>query len=185
MKSITYNKSAEETLELMRKNGIDRLYHFTDISNLDSIVENGGLYSLSYLKEQNITASFASDQLSWDLDGIRGLDRYVSLSFVTNLPMYWKNIYKGGNHFVWLEIDIEVATWKGTMFSDINATDHDARIGNCRQILSGLDLDFLSRDYSLSRLSRQEKKQMQAEVLVRDFVPLDRILNLKPFERSA
>ena len=37
--------NSNKFLEILKSNGIKKLYHFTDRDNLDSIIDNGGLFS--------------------------------------------------------------------------------------------------------------------------------------------
>lgn len=40
---------------VIAQHGIKKLYHFTDRDNLESIIQNGGLYSWADCKEKGIT----------------------------------------------------------------------------------------------------------------------------------
>ena len=41
----SYKKDSEEYKQIIQRERIEKLYHFTDRANLDSIIEAGGLYS--------------------------------------------------------------------------------------------------------------------------------------------
>lgn len=73
---------------MFSKNGISYLYHFTDISNIKSIKEHGGLLSWHYCEQHNIEIPLAGgDMDSRDLDRHHGLEDYVRLSFCNDHPM--------------------------------------------------------------------------------------------------
>ncbi|BBG65500.1 hypothetical protein NNO_0797 [Hydrogenimonas sp.] len=178
-KLSTTNNST--VFQILTNHNIKKLYHFTNKANIASIIESGGLYSQKNLHKMQKRPIYATNELSWELDSLKGLDKYVSLSFVTNLPMYWKNKYEKGNRFVWLQIDLEVLAWPGTLLSNINATDSYAIIDKVEKVLPLLDLDLLAKDRKLSTLTQEEKKKMQAEVLVPNFIPITKILNIDTF----
>lgn len=76
--------------EVLKKHRIEHLYHFTDIRNLDSIREHGGLYSWWRCKGRGIRVSApGSDERSREKDREKGLQDYVRLSFGTHNPMMY------------------------------------------------------------------------------------------------
>lgn len=108
------------------------LFHTTDSKNVDSIKKYGGLYSWKYLYDNNIDiAKPGSNTLSRNLDTKKGLENYVRLSFSKNTPMNYiaKRDGRIQNPFYY-KINPIVIFFKGTKFSDINATDNDAYIGD-------------------------------------------------------
>ena len=73
---------------LLEKNGVRKLYHFTDRDNLASIIRHGGLYSWADCADKGIDIpKLGSDQMSRSLDARDGLEHYVRVSFVTSHPM--------------------------------------------------------------------------------------------------
>ncbi|BDY11976.1 hypothetical protein HCR_02880 [Hydrogenimonas cancrithermarum] len=164
--------------DLLRRYDIDRLYHFTHVGNLPSILRSGGLLSHAKLENRSVDVRYASDTLSRNLDRAKNLDDYVRLSFVTNLPMYWKSVYRHGEGtFVWLEIDANVIDRPQTLVSTLNATDNFALIGEACDIVSKIPLGLLAKDIGLADLNDHQKRVVQAEVLVKEFVPLEMIMN--------
>ena len=74
--------------QIIKENNISALYHFTDMSNIDSIKQNGGLFSWQYMENNNISISKpGGDGFSRQLDKRKGLQDYVRLSFTKNHPM--------------------------------------------------------------------------------------------------
>jgi len=131
----------------LHSKGIYKFYHFTDIRNLNSIVENGGLYSWYGIQKRNIHAYLSSNELSRELDTRHGLANYIRLSFYHYHPMSSRLQYEESKNLVWLEIDIEVALWKDTLFSDRNATDNYVKVDGTFDFLKYLDLDVFKYEY--------------------------------------
>lgn len=150
-----------------------KLYHFTDRSNLENITKYGGLFSWVYLEKNNILVHKpGGNQLSRDLDLRKNLQDYVRLSFNQNIPMYHKSLSEGRiKDPIWIEFDPIVILFEGVKFSNINATDNSAFIGESIN-------DFLRINFNIATVSDfnysndLEKKQYQAEVLIKDFLPI-------------
>ena len=86
----TYKTNWQDFQNILQKNGITKLYHFTDRANLASIKEYGGLYSWYYCQENNITIPKpGGSRTSWALDKQKGLENYVHVSFVKEHPMLY------------------------------------------------------------------------------------------------
>lgn len=81
---------------------------------------------------------------------------------------------------VLLEIDLQVIYWKDSKYADRNATKNGAQVGN------GID-DFKAIHFSAVKakkhfdLDDDEQKFYQAEVLVKNFIPLEYIKNIGNF----
>lgn len=74
--------------EVIDSHHIDCLYHFTDRENLESIIQNGGLYSWADCEEKGITiAKPGGSSTSRSLDSRDNLEHYVRVSFVKQHPM--------------------------------------------------------------------------------------------------
>ena len=70
---------------VLRENGIKTLYHFTDVSNLDSIRAHG-LSAWRKIESEKIKCKMNSSVLSHRLDVGTGLADYIRLSFCHNTP---------------------------------------------------------------------------------------------------
>lgn len=180
MNQIRYKSDKDSITEILRKKGITCLYHFTAMENIDSIRRCGGLYSLGCLaekieKEQMPIPVTGGDGFSIKRDFNNGLANYVHLSFCQNHPMLKKS-KDNGVLLVILEIDIEVATWEGTFYSNMNASDNGCSFGSSAHDLKNLvDFDAVKqkpKGYNIN------DKHYQAEVLVKDFIPKEYIINL-------
>ena len=178
----SYKKDSEEYKQIIQRERIEKLYHFTDRANLDSIIEAGGLYSWADCEARHITIPKpGSSDSSRSLDRRDNLQHFVRLSLCRNHPM--KYVAKNDGRIddpVLLEIDPEVIYWEKTLYADRNATKNGAHIGG------DVD-DFKQIHFSSVRASNQfnlpeeEKAFYQAEVLVKNFIPLEYILNIHNF----
>lgn len=171
-----YKPDKDAIISLLRNNGIKCFYHFTARDNVALIKRHGGLYSWWSLKQKNITVPFLGGEgFGQQLDVRHGLQDYVRLSFCDDHPMIFKH-QQNGIDLVLLKIDIEVATWKDSLFSDINATDNNHHHGGSISDLRMVNFDAVKRNY----VSRDDDdfKPHQAEVMVKTFIPAKYIINL-------
>ena len=170
---------------ILSQNRITKLYHFTDRDNLESIIKNGGLYSWKDCEERGISipkpGGGGPGSTSWSLDERDGLERYVRVSFTEQHPMMYVAMNENRiSNPVILEIDPEVIYDDDTIFSDRNATRNGAHVGG------GLD-DFRNIHFKTVKarkhfdLDADEQPFYQAEVLVKNFIPLKYIRNIGNF----
>ena len=116
---------------ILNQHHIKKLYHFTDRENLQSIINNDGLYSWADCEEKGIViAKPGGGWPSRDLDKRHGLEHYVRLSFTKRHPMMFVAQDDGRiNDPVILEINPEILFEEDTLFSDKNAASNDAHVG--------------------------------------------------------
>jgi len=171
-----YKKLYKNIPIFLKSKGIKCLYHFTAIENIESIITNQGLYSWNGLQNKGIQSILLSNKLSRQLDKQKKLENYVRLSFTNYHPMSTKVKKEYSKQLVWLEIDLEVCLWDSTLFSNINATDNNVIIKNDFDFLKTIDFEVFKKRYNT--LSGPEKKQYQAEILVKDFLPIEYIKNI-------
>jgi len=172
-----YKEDWQEFENIIIQEGINRLYHFTDRSNLDSIIKYGGLFSwyTCEIKGINIPVP-GGNELSRDLDIRKNIQDYVRLSFNKKQPMLYVAQREGRiiNPF-FLEISPEVIFFKNTLFSDENATANSAIIGGKLEDFQRINFKFAKSGEWSDEL---EKKYVQAEVLVKSHIPIKFIKNL-------
>lgn len=173
--SSTLKDDASAILQYLRISGVSCFYHFTDRKNLESIRDNGGLYSWKYCNDHNINGKQGGSGQSQSLDVRHGLQDYVRLSFCDDHPMMYR-LGLDGYDLVLLKIDIQVAAFKTTRFSTINATDNGQENGPTLQDLRKVNISATQKHF-ISR-NDEEFKPHQAEVLVKTFIPSRFILNL-------
>lgn len=172
----------EKYQAIIERQGIKKLYHFTDRDNLQSIIQNGGLYSWADCKEIGIAiAKPGGSDSSHSLDARDGLQYYVRVCFVTQHPMMYVAMNEGRiSNPVLLEIDPQVIYWNGSKYADRNATKNGAHVGG------DID-DFKAIHFSAVKVRKHfdldddERKFYQAEVLVKNFIPIEYIKNIGNF----
>ena len=173
----------QEFQAVLEQNRIMKLYHFTDFDNLESIIANGGLYSWADCEEKGIKiAKPGSSSQSRSLDQRDGLEHYVRLSFTPDHPMKYVAMNEGriSNPAI-LEIDLETALWEETLYADRNATKNGACVGGALEDLKAVRFGLFSRMMRYFDMSEEAKMHYQAEVLVKNFVPLKYITNIGNF----
>jgi hypothetical protein len=164
--------------KVLQDNNISILYHFTDHSNLKSIKDNGGLYSWFYCDRNNIVIPMTGNSsLGRSLDIEFGLEDYVRLSFIKDHPMKHVAMSEGRITKPYLlKVSPDVCYFENTRFSDMNAADRRHKNDNSLDFLSTLKFDLFEKKYF--NLSLIEKKQHQAEVLIKTWIPAEYITNL-------
>ena len=175
------NNSAD-FLSILKEHGITKLYHFTDRDNLDSIVANGGLYSWADCEDRSIAIPKpGGSNSSRILDARYGLQHYVRLSFTPKHPMMFVAMNDGRiSNPIILEVDLDVILDETTKFSDRNATKNGAYIGDDIEAFKCIHFNSLKADTHFD-LAPEEQMFFQAEILVKNHVPLSAIKNLASF----
>ena len=177
---INFKENYEEFRRVLEDNKIDCFYHFTERSNLDNIKKEGGLFSWKYLEDNKIISTLGSSELSRELDRRLGLEDYARLSFCEEHPMKFIAVNEGRiKDPVILEIDIEVAFLKGTLFSDMNATKKGHKRGGGIEDLKNVKFDVVKKIYG--NLEVLDKAYYQAEILVKTKIPIGYIRNINRF----
>jgi hypothetical protein len=162
----------EPATDVLRKNDINVLYHFTDAANLASIRKHG-LLAASCLERQSIEAVMNSDASSRTIDAQMGLQNFVRLSFNKENPM--KHVAKKEGRIsspVMLQIKLEIVLKTGVLFFDCNATRHDAVQSSSPNVVR-FDVVNAANQF---RVPEDLRRFYQAEVLVPSPVPADLIV---------
>ena len=169
--------------QVLKDNRITKLYHFTDFDNLESIIKHGGLYSWADCDEKGIKiAKPGGSSQSRSLDSRDRLEHYVRLSFAYDHPMQYVAMNDGRiSNPVVLEIDIETALWKDSLYADCNATKNGACVGGTLDDLKAVRFGLFNRMIRYFDMSDEDKTYYQAEVLVKNFIPLKYITNISNF----
>lgn len=176
---MTKKQNWQELLDILHKNGITKLYHFTDRANLESIIKNGGLYSWADCEKKGISIPKPGGtvDLSRSLDSRDGLQNYVRLSFVKDHPMMFVAMNEGRiSNPVILEIDIDAALWENSLYADRNTTKNGANVGGDIDDLNAVRFSVFRRRYF--DLEEEGKTYYKAEVLVKNHIPLSAITNI-------
>lgn len=163
-----------------RDHGVEYIYHFTAIENLNSIVEKGGLFSRKYLEENEIEIPFAGgNSLSHSLDSKLFLDNYVHLSFCERHPMGWCVKQRNESEkIIVLKISINILDKPGILFCNMNATKNlqckiiDQGLNGIRSVnFDAVNMKYVSHDMN-------EYDFHQAEIMI------PRCVELEYFDRN-
>jgi hypothetical protein len=173
----------QEFEQVLKDNRITKLYHFTDRDNLESIIKHGGLYSWADCEEKGIKIPKpGGGDLSRSLDMRDGLQHYVRLAYVEDHPMKFEAMKDGRiSNPVVLEIDLEPALWKDTLYADRNMTKNGANVGDTLDDLKAVHFGLFTRMQRYFDMSDEAKMYYKAEVLVKNFIPLKYITNISNF----
>ena len=161
-----------EFAELLQREGVKELYHFTDEENLPSIRRHGGLYSWEYCERNGIPLPKpGGNQLSRILDRDANLADFVRLSFVRNTPMLYvaKNDGRIPRPRI-LTISLDVVYFDSTQFADRNAASSAVNVGGTLSDLERIDFALFRR---AAWRGDAEKQRWQAEVLVKTHIPIE------------
>ena len=171
-----------EFQSILNRYGIKKLYHFTDRDNLESIINNGGLYSWADCDAKGITISKpGGSDSSRSLDRRDGLQHYVRVSFTRNHPMMYFAMDDGRiSNPVILEIDLDVIYDENTKYADRNATKTGAQVGDSFDAFKRIHFSSVTENTHFD-LDPDEQKYFQAEILVKNFIPLSQIKNIANF----
>jgi len=170
-----FKDDAEAILAYFKQNEIFEFYHYTDTRNLNSILQNSGLYSLNEMDRKRFNYEQGSET--------REMPDYVRMSYTKNHPLMYVSQKKGRIIKVKiLEIDINVAALRKTKFTNVNA----ARTVTYPTVKMGSDLKFIKQNVKLNivkqpnyfNLTEEEKPYYQAEIMVKDHVKIKYIKNL-------
>lgn len=172
-------ENAYSYINYLKAHGVQYFFHFTDINNLNSIRKMGGLYSWYYSEQHRININNpGGDRDSRIYDSRHGLQDYVRLSFCDDHPMAFHVNRRTGAKIVLLKIKIDVAAFKDTLFSNINAATQNSslKFGKSIEDLQRVNINatkqhFVSKDSEIFH-------EHQAECMVKTFVPIEYIVNI-------
>ena len=166
MRDYYKNKLIEMRIHIMRRNNISKLVHFTKVSNLENIFENG-ILSRKLLDSSNIDYSFSDPyRLDGKLDYISN-----SISFPNYKMFYPKRKEDLSVKWAVLSIDSSILIDKfDTEFYRMNAASKDplkCRFDPCSN--DALEDMFYPED-RVPGLQANYTTNPQAEVLVKDII---------------
>jgi len=162
--------------------GIQSIWHFTDMSNLESIKKHGVLSLRNLIHNKIDVASYGANELSHQLDISKGLDQFVHLSFIKEHPMQYSKTKNGEiPNPVWLEIDASVLFKNKSAFSDGVANSNKTTIyGNINDLAKYIDLDVLwSRtDWRDPKIQQRRKYAKYGEIMIQDKIEIKDIVGV-------
>ena len=168
-----------KVINILKKYHVRCLWHFTDKSNLDSIVNFSGIISLRQITERKIAIPvFGGNQWSHDADRHKGLDNYVHLTFLDDHPMlYMARQEQRIREPIWLSIDLSVLLTPCVRYSadisnksDVEIIDEDA----AKNVID-FDVLFTYMDWRNPEIQQRRQMSLKSEILIPDIIPLDKI----------
>ena len=166
----------------LQSKGITSVYHFTEKSNLKSIQDYGGIYSLAKLKEKEISeVSYISNEWSQNADNYKDLDTYVHLCLIQGEhPMAYIAAVEKQKDIIWLEIAAEILKLPGVLYTNDVSNKAGVQTYNSTLAKSKLDInaiyDFL--DFEDGNNKARKLASYKYEILIPDCVPLYYIRNI-------
>jgi len=161
----------------------DGIWHFTDCSNIDLIIEQQGLLSLAELERRKIAIPMpGGNNWSHDADRMKGLDEYVHLAFVDDHPMLFLAKKDGRiENPIWLKIDVSIILAPNVKFCSDVSNKSGAQIFESAQAASEIDFDvlFTYMDWKNPEIQQRRKEAIKSEILVPNIVPIEKILGYK------
>lgn len=104
----------------LRDQGIDHLWHFTDIRNLEGIHREGGLLSWTGVSAREIADAYmVADNISRSCDERLGREHYVRLSFIPNSWFFHRVRWQ--TRLVWMRFSLQALSLGEVFYSFGNA----------------------------------------------------------------
>lgn len=164
---------------LLAKHKIDAVWHFTDRSNLELIYRHKGLFSLAELERRGIEVPTpGGNNWSHEADKLKGLDKYVHLSFLNDHPMLFRAMQDGRIlDPVWLKIESSILLQDGVRFCSDVSNKSGVAILNPEEAIEQIDFDvlFTYMDWRNPDVQARRQAAIKSEILVPDSVPIEKI----------
>lgn len=172
-----YKKNYIDNLKKIQDIGINYLYHFTDLRNVESIT-NFGILSIDEIHKRGLEVHFSSTQTSREIDYYKKYSNYVHLSYEPDNPMIYIALKEGRlGQYKLYKIDPIVLFLVDTLYSDGNIAANSTSIKGETDFLFNLPFNkFHNKKYY--NLNSEDKKLFMSEILVKNIVEKDYILNL-------
>ncbi len=168
---------------ILDKYKIDVIWHFTDKSNLDSIKEHQGLFSLDELEKRKINIPIpGGNDLSHNADRIKDLKKYVHLCFIDDHPMLYRAKEEGRIiDPIWLKIDSSILTEDNVRYTSEVSNKSGVPILQAKEAMEKIDFEvlFTRTDWKDESIQERRKAAKKSEILIPNFVPIDKILDYK------
>lgn len=156
------------------------LYHFTDEANLPSI-DTHGLLSKEQLRLRGLWPPLATggNELSWQLDRIRGIDPCVSLCMTRNHSM--KHLAHEAGRLPnprYMAIDPKALKIPGTRIAFGIANANDVTILPLADAVDRLDVEVLytRMEWKIPEVNARLRAAEKVEILIPDAVPQELII---------
>lgn len=171
-----FKKERKAIHDYLDSKGIKYFYHFTERNKLPSIIKQGGIISYKKCLDLGIVIPSTGDMSkSRDVDASFDLQDYVRVSYCRYLPKIAERKLDEDKDWVLLRISTEVAELEETLFTDMEATQKEHHHGAQYEDLLKVNIEATQRP--VTELD-PEFWQNQAEVMIKDRIPMKYILNI-------
>jgi len=168
---------------LAKYNRFDGIWHFTDKSNLQLIVEHGGILSLEELENREVEIPApGGNEWSHDADKLKGLHSYVHLAFLDDHPMLYRAKQEGRiPEPLWLKVDASILLEEGVRFCSDVSNKSGVEILEADEAQEKIDFEvlFTYMDWRDPEIQARRQAAVKSEILVPAYVPIDRIRDCK------
>ena len=162
-------KDAEQIKEAIEARGIKRLLHFTQLSNLESILENG-LLTREQIEARGLKSAFSDNKR---LDKYPNVTCCCSIEFPNNKMLYVTKQKYGEATWVIIEISTDILLQTECAFYPMNAAKSDVRYGDMNNFKGIVAFESMFEERpkwtrEFTKLPEHYTTNPQAEVLVFD-----------------
>ena len=168
---------------ILAKYKFDGVWHFTDRSNLELIEEHEGLLSLGELERRGIEIPVpGGNEWSHEADKMKDVHEYVHLAFVDDHPMLYQAKQEGRiPDPIWLKIHSSILLAEGVRFCSDVSNKSGAVILEAEEAKAQINFDvlFTYMNWRDPAIQAQRQAAIKSEILVPNFVPIEKILGLK------
>ncbi len=168
---------------IITKYKINHIWHFTDKSNLDLIIKHKGLLSLAELEQKDIDVPITGgNDWSHNADKFKDLHKYVHLAFVDDHPMLYRaKQAKRIPEPVWLKINSSILLEDNVRYTSDVSNKNGVLTLSPEEAREQIDFEvlFTRTDWTDPAIKERQKVAKKSEILIPDFVPIEKILDCK------
>lgn len=168
---------------IIDKYKFDGIWHFTDISNVESIINNNGLMSLGELQRKSISIPApGGNQWSHDADIYKGVHEYIHLAFVDDHPMLYAAKKDGRiKNPIWLKIDSSILLDPNVRFTNEVSNKSGVQLLTPDEAREQIDFEvmFTYMDWRNPEVQARRRLALKSEILIPRHIPLNKILGKK------
>lgn len=169
--------------ELLVKYGVDGVWHFTDQSNYQSIMDNDGLLSLAEARARDLKIPApGGNKWSHDADRLNDVDKYVHLAFLDDHPMLHYTRQDGRTpNPIWLKISIDILELPGVQYTSDVSNKAGVPLLSAKTAREEIDLDvmFTYMDWNDPEVRERRKQALKSEILIPHSIPVNMIIEKK------
>ena len=168
---------------ILEKYKFDCIWHFTDFSNLDLIMEYNGLLSLCEIELRGIKVPKPGGN-TWrhDADKIKGIHEYIHLAFIDDHPMLYITKQDGRIlNPIWLKISSSILLKEDVRFCSDVSNKSSVAILDADEAKTQIDFEvlFTYMDWRDKEVKARREAAKKSEILIPNFISIEHILDFK------